>query len=103
MRTFVNWCRDKRYLNGAIKIRELKEDERPVKSLNDAQIKRLMSVAESYQTIRMRILLALGTGLRKSDIESLSINDIDFENNSISCLTTISAIGDGGKYVRRPD
>jgi len=43
-----------------------------------------MLVAGLYQTIRMRILLALGTGLRRSDIESLSISDIDFENNSIT-------------------
>ena len=47
LRTFVNWCREKRYLNGTIKIRELKEDERPVKSLNDTQVKKLMSAAES--------------------------------------------------------
>ncbi len=84
LRTFINWCREKRYLNGTIKIKELKEDERPVKSLNDAQVKKLMSVAEPYQTIWMRILLALGTGLRRSDIESLSISDIDFVNNSIT-------------------
>ncbi len=45
LRTFINWCREKRYLNGSIKIRELKEDERPVKSLNNAQVKKLMSVA----------------------------------------------------------
>jgi integrase len=31
----------------------------------------------------MRILLVLGTGLRRGDIESLKINDIDFERNSI--------------------
>ena len=84
LRTFINWCREKRYLNGSIKIRELKEEERPVKSLNDAQIKKLMSVAEFYPTMKIRILLALGTGLRLGDIESLSISDIDFENNSIT-------------------
>jgi integrase len=64
LRTFINWCREKRYLNGSINIRELKEDERPVKSLNDAQVKILMSVAEPYPTMKIRILLALGTGLR---------------------------------------
>ncbi|MHC4395280.1 MAG: tyrosine-type recombinase/integrase [Planctomycetota bacterium] len=84
LRTFINWCREKRYLNGTIKIRELKEDERPVKSLNDAQVKKLLVAAESYQTIRMRILLALGTGLRRGDIESLKISDIDFVNNYIT-------------------
>ncbi len=84
LRTFINWCREKRYLNGTIRIRELKEDERPVKSLNDAQVKKLMSVAEPYRSIKMRILLALGTGLRRGDIESLKISDIDFANNYIT-------------------
>jgi site-specific recombinase XerD len=64
LRTFINWCREKRYLNGTIKIRELKEDERPVKSLNDAQIKKLMVAAEPYQTIRMRILVEFGNNIR---------------------------------------
>ena len=84
LRTFINWGREKRYLNRTIKIRVLKEDERPVKSLNNAQVKKLMSVAEPYPSIKMRILLALGTGLRRGDIESLKISDIDFENNSIA-------------------
>jgi integrase len=84
LRTFINWCRKKRYVNGEVEIRELKEDERPVKSLNDAQVKKLISVAKPYQTIRMRVLLALGTGLRRGDIESLKINDVDFANNYIT-------------------
>ena len=84
LKTFINWCRKKRYVNGEVEIRELKEDERPVKSLNDAQVKKLMSIADPYQSIRMRILLALGTGLRRGDIESLKISDIDFANNYIT-------------------
>ena len=84
LRTFINWCRKKRYVNSGIEIRELKEDERPVKSLNDAQVKKLMSVAEPYRSIKMRILLALGTGLRRGDIESLKISDIGFVNNYIT-------------------
>ena len=32
----------------------------------------------------MRILLAPGTGLRRGDIESLRISDIDFANNYIT-------------------
>jgi len=35
----------------------------------------------------VRILLALGTGLRRGDIESLKISDIDHERN---CITTTS-------------
>jgi len=84
LRTFINWCRKKRYVNNEIEIRELKEDERPVKSLSNAQVKKLMSVAEPYRSIKMRILLAIGTGLRRGDIESLKISDIDFEKNYIT-------------------
>jgi integrase len=87
LKTFVNWCRENRYSNGNIRIKELKEDERPVKSLNSIQIKKLLSAAKPYKNMRLRILLALGTGLRRGDIDSLKIADLDFENN---CITTKS-------------
>ena len=84
LKTFINWCKKKRYINNEIELRELKEDERPVKSLNDVQIRKLLVAAESYVAMKVRILLALGTGLRRGDIDSLKICDIDFEKNSIS-------------------
>jgi integrase len=99
MKTFINWCRENRYLNGALKIKELKEDERPVKSLNDTQVKKLMVAAEPYQMIRMRILLALGTGLRRGDIESLKISDIDFTNNYISTASKKTGKSMGSRPV----
>jgi len=34
LRAFINWCRRNRYVNGEIQVKELKEDERPVKSLS---------------------------------------------------------------------
>jgi len=83
----VIWCRKNRYLNGELKIKELKVDEKPVKSLNDTQVKNLLKAAEHYPSMKIRILLALGTGLRRGDIESLKISDIDFEKN---CITTSS-------------
>ncbi len=84
LKTFVNWCKKKRYINNEIELRELKEEERPVKSLNDVQIRKLLVAAEPYVAMKTRILLALGTGLRRGDIDSLKISDIDFEKNSIS-------------------
>ncbi len=84
LKTFINWCRENRYLNGNIKLKELKEKERPVKFLNSEQIRKLLSAAESYPSVKMRILLALGTGLRRGDIDTLKISDIDFDRNSIS-------------------
>ncbi len=84
LKTFVNWCKKKRYINNEIELRELKEEERPVKSLNDVQIRKLLVAAEPYVAMKVRILLALGTGLRRGDIDSLKISDVDFETNSIS-------------------
>ena len=62
----------------------MKEDERPVKSLTHTQIRRLLSAFKPSPTMRMRILLALGTGLRCGDIESWNISDIDFENSYVT-------------------
>jgi len=89
LKTFINWCRENRYLNGKLKIKEWKEDERPVKSLNNVQIRKLLTAAEPYPPIKMRILFALGTGLRGGDIESLKISDIDFTNNYITTTSPI--------------
>ncbi|MGB2955069.1 MAG: site-specific integrase, partial [Anaerolineales bacterium] len=84
IKTFVNWCRKNRYVNGEVEISLLKEDERPVKSLTHTQIRKLLSAFKPYPTMRMRILMALGTGLRRGDIESWSISDIDFENSNVT-------------------
>jgi integrase len=84
LKTFVKWCAEHRYIGQEIKLRQLKEDERPVKSLNSTQIKKLLAAAKSSPPMKIRIMLALGTGLRRGDIESLKISDIDFESNSIT-------------------
>ena len=65
----------------------MKVEERPVKSLNNSQIKKLLTVTERYPAMKMRVLLALATGLRRGDIDSLKISDIDFEKNCI-CTTS---------------
>jgi hypothetical protein len=41
------------YINGNIKLKLLKEDERPVKSLTNTQIKKLLPAFIPYQTMRM--------------------------------------------------
>ena len=84
LKAFVSWCRENRYLNGEIKIKLLKEDERPVKSLSTIQIRKLLSASRPYPRLRMRILLALGTGLRCGDIESWRVSDLDFENSYVT-------------------
>ena len=84
LKAFIQWCGKNRYANREIEIRQLKEDERPVKFLNSNQFKKLLSAFKPYQTMRMRTPLALGTGLRRGDIESLKVSDIDFENSYVA-------------------
>jgi integrase len=102
LKAFFNWCREKRYLNGDIKLKLLKEDERPVKSLTNPQVKKLLSASKPYPTMRMRILLALGTGLRRNDIELLSISDLDFENNYVTTRSTKTRKSMGSRPVPVP-
>ena len=55
-----------------------------IRSLNDTEIKKLLKATELHPSMKVRVLLALATGLRRGDIDSLRISDIDFETNSIS-------------------
>jgi integrase len=102
LKAFMNWCRGNRYVNGDIKLKLLKEDERPVKSLSTGQIKKLLSAAKPYQPLRMWILLALGTGLRRDDIKSLSVSDIDFERGSVTTRTKKTRKSMGSRPVPVP-
>ena len=97
MKTFVNWCRKNRYLNGDIELHLLKEVEKPVKSLNSDQVKRLVLESRFHRTMRLRILLGLGTGLRRGDIESLSISDLDFVSNYITTKSRKTRKGMGAR------
>ncbi len=102
LKAFINWCRGNRYINGEIKIRLLKEDERPVKSLSNTQIKKLLSTSKPYKTLWMRILLALGTGLRLGDIESWRVSDIDFENSYVTTRSKKTRKSMGSRPVPVP-
>ncbi len=102
LKALISWCRGNRYVNGEIKIRLLKEDERPVKSLSNTQIKKLLSTSKPYKTLWTRILLALGTGLRRGDIESLRVSDIDFENSYVTTRSKKTRKSMGSRPVPVP-
>jgi integrase len=50
----------------------------------------------------MRILLALGTGLRRGDIESWRVSDLDFENCSVTTRSTKTRKSMGSRPVPVP-
>ena len=80
----------------------MKEDEKPVKSLSTIQIRKLLSASRPFPTLRMRVLLALGTGLRRGDIESLKVPDIDFENSYVTTRSKKTRKSMGSRPVPVP-
>ena len=50
----------------------------------------------------MRILLALGTGLRLGDIDSIMVSDINFENNSVTTRSRKTRKSMGSRPVPVP-
>ena len=70
--------------------------------MSSIQIRKLLLASEPYQTIKIRILSALGTGLRRGDIESLKISDIDFANNYITTTSRKTRKSMGSRPVPSP-
>ena len=50
----------------------------------------------------MKILLALGTGLRRGDIESLRVSDIDIENSNVTTRSKKTRKSMGSRPVPVP-
>jgi len=102
LKAFVNWGRENRYMNGDIKLKLLKEDERPVISLSTIQIRKLLSASKPYPRLRMRILLALGTGLRRGDIGTWRVSDLDFERSYVTTRSKKTRKSMGSRPVPVP-
>ncbi|WP_345242469.1 tyrosine-type recombinase/integrase [Pontibacillus salipaludis] len=73
--------------NPAERIRKLKTDEQRIFTLNDNQVRRLFAVInmDIYAGFRdyVSMLVMLKCGLRVNEIDSLEVEDIDFENGML--------------------
>jgi integrase len=58
--------------------------QKPVIALTVPQVRNLLTVAFKYPTARLRILLAVTTGLRRGDTEVLRIGDLHFDRNTLA-------------------
>jgi integrase len=59
-------------------------NELVAQGLSPRQVKDLLSTASRYPIQRLRILIAVTTGLRRGDIEAIRIGDIHFDRNTIT-------------------
>jgi integrase len=84
LRAFLKWAVRNRFVASGLEIRKVRVPQNPVLALSVQQVRDLLTTAAKYPTLRLRILLAVTTGLRRGDIEALRIGDIHFERNTIT-------------------
>ncbi len=81
---FLNWATRNHFAAGGLEIKKVKVAQKPVTALSPEQVKDLLAVASRYPSLRLRVLLAVTTGLRRSDIEGIRMGDIHFDGNTIA-------------------
>jgi integrase len=84
IKTFLNWAAKNRYVASDLVVREIKVAQKPVTALFPKQVRDLIKLTLQYPTLRLRVLLAVTTGLRRGDIEAIKIGDIHFDRNTIT-------------------
>jgi integrase len=84
LRAFLNWAAKSRFVPSGLEIRKVKVPQKPVVALSVQQVRDLLMTAAKYPTLRLRVLLAVTTGLRRGDIEALRIGDLHFDRNTIA-------------------
>ena len=84
LRAFLNWAVKNRFVPSGLEIRKVKVPQEPVVALSVHQVRALLTIAAKYPTLRLRVLLAVTTGLRRGDIEALRIGDLHFDRSTIA-------------------
>jgi integrase len=87
IKAFIGWSRhrSRRYFSPEIEMTKLKTPQIVVTALTDDQIAGLIKRAPT-KAWRIRLLISLTTGLRKTDVDSLAKTDIDLDNMIITVV-----------------
>jgi len=84
LHAFLNWAVRNRFVASGLEIKKVKVPQKPVTALSPQQVQDLVKLVVEYPTLRLRVLLAVTTGLRRGDIEAIRIGDIHFDRNTIT-------------------
>ena len=84
VRAFLKWAAKNRFVASGLEVKKVKVAQKPVVALSVRQVRDLLTTAAKYPTLRLRVLLAVTTGLRRGDIEAIRIGDIHFDRNTIA-------------------
>ncbi len=81
---FLNWAIKNRYVPPDLVVKRVKVQQKSVQALSPQQVQALVTAASDYPTLRLRILLAVTTGLRRGDIQAIRIGDVHFDRSTIT-------------------
>ena len=84
LHAFLNWAVKNHFVVAGLEVRKVKVPQKPVTALSAQQVRDLLTTASKYPTLRLRVLLAVTTGLRRGDIEAIRVRDIHFDRNTIA-------------------
>jgi integrase len=76
LRAFFKWAVRNRFVASGLDLRKVKVPQKAVVALSVEQVRDLLTTAATYPTLRLRVLPAVTTGLRRGDIH--------FDRNTIS-------------------
>jgi integrase len=84
LHAFLNWAAKNRFVASGLEVKKVKVPQKAVVSLSPKQVRDLIILASGYSTLRLRVLLAVTTGLRRGDVEAIRIGDTHFDRNTIT-------------------
>ena len=84
LNAFLHWAVKNRFIAPGLEVKKVKVAQKPVTALTAQQVQALLSTTARYPTLRLRVLLAVTTGLRRGDIEAIRIGDIHFDRNTLT-------------------
>lgn len=84
IKAFLIWAAKNHFVASSLELKKVKVAQKPVTSLSPQQVRDLIAGASGYPALRLRVLLAVTTGLRRGDIETIRIGDIHFDRNTIA-------------------
>ena len=81
---FLNWGVKNRYVACGLEVKEIKVAQKPVTALSPQEVQDLIKLASEHAFLRLWVLLAVTTGLRRGDIKAIRIGDVHFDRNTIT-------------------
>jgi integrase len=84
LNAFLHWAVKNRFIAPDLEVKKIKVAQKPVTALSPQQVRDLVTAASRHSALRLRVLLAVTTGLRRGDIETIRVGDIHFDRNTIT-------------------